>query len=267
MWMPQRVSIFVDGHYQLMGNKKTDWKGEKLKRTVFTVIALCIVFVSAATATEFSADMITVMAGGKTDGRIYYKNPNISRSEAMGIISIVKRPLVYQVFTNTKKYVVNDLNAADKKNPMMDVGDFNKWAKKNDLKKVGKETVQGFKCSIYEGSVKISHDQPPVPMKIWYSKKLEYPVKTETTLPAPMGKMINYIENVKLGKQADSLFEVPSGYSKSESVQEAMGMGNFQFQTPGRQSGGASPGQMPSQKDMDKMMKQAQEMMKNLPKK
>ena len=63
-------------------------------------------------------------------------------------------------------------------------------------------------------------------MKIWYSEKLEYALKMNIKLPEPVGTISSYLENIKVEKQADSLFEIPTGYSKVNSIQEAMGIPN-----------------------------------------
>ncbi|MDM8538931.1 DUF4412 domain-containing protein [Desulfobacterales bacterium HSG17] len=230
-----------------------------MKSFIITIV-FCLTITFAAAA-EFSADMITEMAGVKDRGRIYYKNVDISRIEVMGgIINISKRPLVYQLFSDTKKYYITDIRE-NKKNTMADVRTIKEWIEKNELKKTGTKKISGFDCSIYEGKVKYAQDQPPVPSKIWFSENLEYPVRTESTLSQPMGTIVNYLENIKPGKQAADKFEIPSGYKKAKSIEEAMGMMNINAAPPLRKSSNnAGPQKMPSQKDMEKMMKQMQKM-------
>ena len=69
------------------------------------------------------------------------------------------------------------------------------------MKKIGKEKVQGYKCTIYEGDMQFSPQQPSMHMKIWYSDKLKNMLKQEATFPAPMGQIVTYLENIKTGKQ------------------------------------------------------------------
>ena len=196
-----------------------------IKRIFFSILALFFTIASTTVAAEFSADEITTVAG-KIEGKIYYKNFDTHRNESMGMIRIIKLPLVYQLFPATKKYTVSNINDLAGKSPMANVS-FKDLIKKNNMKKVGTDTVQSFKCDIYEGDIPFIENQPPMHMKIWYSKKLEYAVKTDMTLPAPMGTVSSNLENIKIGKQPDRLFEIPPGYSKVESFQEAMGMGNI----------------------------------------
>ena len=239
-----------------------------MKRIFQTSIIICTVALATSLfAQEFSADMISQMITGNISGKIFVKNPDITRNEMMGMISITKGPLVYQIFTSTKKYHVEDVNEMENKNPMADVGDFKTWIKKNNMKKSGKESVSGFKCQIYEGDLQTETSQPPTHMKLWYAKKLNYPIKTEITLPPPMGKMLSYLENIKLGKLPDSLFAIPDGYTKAASMEEAMGMPDFGALMNNMQpGGGGEPAQnkLPSKEEMDEMMNKMQEMMKQM---
>ena len=205
-----------------------------MKKIVFTVLALYFTLVSAVIAVEFSADEVTVMAG-EIKGKIYYRNTTTHRNETMGMIMILKYPSMYQIFTDTKKYIVLNMEEAlnKSKNPMAGLS-FEEIIKKNNMKKIGTETIQDFDCVIYEGEFTFSEKMPPMHMKIWYSENLEYGLKMDMTLPAPMGTMSSHLENIKIEKQADALFEIPSGYTKVDSIQEAMGMGGSKNFLPKR---------------------------------
>ncbi len=202
-----------------------------MKKIVFTVLALCFALVSPVVAVEFSADEISVMGGkmmgGNIKGKIYYKNETTRRNETMGMIMILKYPTMYQMFADTKKYIVSDMEEAinKSKNPMAGIT-AEEIIKKNNLKKVGTETLQNFDCIIYEGEI-VAEKSPFKHMKIWYSEKLEYALKMDIKLPEPVGTISSYLENITVGKQADSLFEIPTGYTKVDSIQEAMGIPKF----------------------------------------
>lgn len=229
-----------------------------MKRIIQSSIIICTVFLATSLfAQEFSADVISQMVTGNISGKIYVKSLDVTRNEMMGMISITKGPLVYQIFTSTKKYHVENVNEIENNNPMADVGDFKTWVKENNMKKTGKESVSGYKCQIYEGDLQTEDSQPPTHMKLWYAKKLNYPIKTEITLPPPMGKMLSYLENIKSGKLPDSLFAIPAGYTKAASMEEAMGMPDFGALMNNMQPGGEG-------EEMDEMMNKMQEMMKQM---
>ena len=231
------------------------------------IILVTVALATTPFATEFSADMISQMATGKFAGKIYFKSPDVTRSEMMGMISIIKRPMVYQIVANTKKYYVSNIDEIKDKNPIAAAGDFGSWIKKNNMKNSGKESISGYKCQIYEGELQTTQTQSPTHMKLWYSKKLNYPIKTEITLPPPMGKMTSYLENIKPGKLAESLFVIPDGYSKAASMEEAMGMpdiGALMNNITSGSGGSTAEKKMPSQEEMDEMMKKMKEMMKQM---
>ncbi len=227
-----------------------------MKKAMALAVAAGFILAAGAVAAEFSADVITEMAGNQNRGKVYFKNPDVFRNEMMGMVNIIKRPKAYQFIGSTKKYYVTDLNDAANQNPMADARDFKEWIDKNKLEKVGSETIQGYACDIYEGDVVLDEGQPPVRMKTWYSEKLDYPVKTESEMPAPMGRMSTYLENIKPGPQPDGLFDILPGYEKVGSAQEAMGLGGMTM--PGAQG----DAEMPSAEDMEKMRRQMEEMMK-----
>ncbi len=198
-----------------------------MKKIIFTVLALYFTLVSTTVAVEFSADEVTMVAG-EIKGKIYYKNPKIRRNETMGMIMILKYPTMYQMFSDTKKYIVTNMEEAlsKSKNPMAGLS-YEDIIKNNNMKKIGTETLQNFDCIIYEGDLVFGKEVPSMHMKIWYSEKLEYGLKMDMELPAPMGTMSAHLENIKVEKQADALFEIPSGYTKADTIQEAMGLPNF----------------------------------------
>lgn len=223
---------------------------------IFIILLSYFFTYTTVLAAEFSADIVTQGFMSST-GKIYYKDSGNNRSDAMGMINITKDPFVYQLVSETKKYIIENLEDLRQKNPTSDFGNFQDMIKRNNLKKIGKEKVQGFKCIIYEGTVKVSEQQAAIPTKIWYSKRLEVPIKHEMTLMPPMGKVVTLLNNIKLGKQDSNMFEIPDGYLKVNSIEEAMGMGNF-----GMPAMGGEGSQGPSEDDIKKMMEQMQKMMK-----
>jgi outer membrane lipoprotein-sorting protein len=234
-----------------------------LNKTVLTLIVAALFFSGSfffrpvtGHAEEFSADIVTDMPTGSVNGKIYFKNNQLNRSDMMGMINIVKYPEVYQIFTGTKKFHVSNVTELEADDPMAGVTDFDAWARENDLKKTGAESIEGFACDIFEGTVDIDEDSgETAPMKIWLSRKLQYPLKTETMMPEPVGRVVSLVKNIKTGTQPAHLFEIPAGYTRADSMEQAMGMPDMSR---------FSDGQMPSAEQMGEMMKQVQDMMKNM---
>jgi hypothetical protein len=74
---------------------------------------------------------------------------------------------------------------------------------------LGDEMVNGYLCEKYEYDY---HDPNAGSLYMWHAKKLDYPIKVDYSVSSfPM-----YIEykNIKEGGVSDSLFEIPSGYTK-----------------------------------------------------
>ncbi|MEE4362340.1 MAG: DUF4412 domain-containing protein [Desulfotignum sp.] len=225
----------------------------------FTMLFFAVSFfisTPAAHAEAFSADMVTEMDTGSVSGKLYVKSNQVNRNEMMGMITIMNHPHVYQVFTSTKKYHVTDVAALEQDNPMAGAVDFEVWAKENNMKKTGTETVEGFACDIYEGAIILDKETgQATPMTFWLSRKLQYPIKTQSVMPPPVGRVTTHLKNIKTGVQPAHLFAVPDGYTEAASMEQAMGMPDM---------GQFSEGQMPTAEQMDGMMKQVQEMMKNM---
>lgn len=231
-----------------------------MKKTLLTI--LIFMFAIPVLAAEFSADMVTVAAGRSITGKMYFKDAKTHRTEIMGIASITKHPFVYQVFGKTRKYVQTDIREAAEQNPMADVSSVKEWISKNNMKKVGKETIGGYSCVIYQGQVPMNQGSGSIPMKIWYTKKLDYPVKYEVTLQAPMGTVTGHLANIQKGKQDRGLFEIPAGFTQAANVQEAMGMPSFSMPSMPNQGGAQKAGgQAPSPEQMEQMMGQMKKMM------
>lgn len=193
-----------------------------IRNSLFALFLFFIALNCPALAVEFEADV--EMLPHNISGKVYVKNNRVNRQEVMGMVTILKNETVLQLFQETKRYVATDTAELEKTDPMAGINDFKTWIKKNKLKKTGTESIQGFKCDLYEGEIRGNEGSEPTPVKIWLSKKLDYPVKYEMFLPPPTGKVTSLLKNVKTGKQPDSLFAVPKGYVKAASVEEAMGM-------------------------------------------
>jgi len=231
-----------------------------MKKLLLAVYVVCFAFTAGAFAEEFSGDMVTMMTGMSITAKIYYKDFHTSRSEAMGMITITNGENAYQIVESTKKYVAMDVEEYKQQNPMADADSLEEFVDNNDMKKVGTEEVDGYKCDVYEGNITYDVNQAPLAMKFWYSSKLDYPIKTETQLPPPMsGMAVSTLQNINIGKQPDSLFEIPAGYTQARNIQEAMGMGGFMMPSDGGDT--QETGEMPSQEEMDQMMQRMQEMM------
>ena len=83
------------------------------------------------------------------------------------------------------------------------------------IKRVGTETVKGFKCDKYSFTFK---NKEMGTMTQWFSIKLGYPIKIINTSDM-MGEVITELQNIKTASVRDDLFTVPSDYKEIQQSQ------------------------------------------------
>jgi hypothetical protein len=162
---------------------------------------------------EFSADLVRSSGGDEDISKVYIKG-KLRREEIMddGELSAVNisRPdksVTWNLMPEDEMYMEIPLDAktADA------MGEMESLKSRAKVKVLGKETVSGYECEkrSYEGS-----DKRQGSVIVWYSSKLDYPVKIHTTpFRGEEGMTLEY-KNIKPGKIPDSKFEIPSGYEK-----------------------------------------------------
>ena len=94
-----------------------------------------------------------------------------------------------------------------------------------EKKKIGTEKIDGHPCNKYD-AVYYRKSSPNEKHKavIWEATDLkDFPIKME--FAAPQGKTTIMYKDVKLGAAKASMFDVPKGYKKANSVQEVMDIG------------------------------------------
>jgi hypothetical protein len=160
----------------------------------------------SAMAQELSATIVST-SGGQTATMKVYMKPDKYRTdhEAAGSSTIVRRDLnkVWMIMKGQKAYMempgVTDeqIRTAEEKVK----GEVNR-------KKVGSETVDGHPSIKYQVTAKA--DGNVVQTYQWWATDINFPVKTA----AVDGSWTMEYRDIKLGKQQNSLFEIPSGYKK-----------------------------------------------------
>ena len=165
-----------------------------------------VMFINVASAAEFSADLIQKQGGVSTEGKVYIKG-NKMRLEMQTPVGTSVNLMdtdtgLMQILQPTQKMYF-EMQA-----PATGVVQTDEaLAKIADKKHVGTEKVNGHKCDKYE---LIYHDRSLGKTTQWFSKKLNYPIKT--VYNGPQGEMVMEYKNIKEGKLDGSLFKIPSGY-------------------------------------------------------
>ncbi len=186
------------------------------KKMMVLAVGLCLLLWSVPVmAAELSADMVVSSGGIKTQGKMYIKDQKIrSEMEMPGMPGAGKVVSIVNMETNVF-WLIND---ADKS--YLEMSDAmeavpptkEKLEELAQVKKLGKESVNGFDCEKVEY---VFHDKNMGTMIQWQAIKLDgYPIKTETK--GPGGNAVTELKNIKTGGVSNSLFEIPAGYTKTE---------------------------------------------------
>jgi len=179
---------------------------------VLEIFISLIVFSSMALAAEFSADLIIDNPRGKFTGKVYVKADKIRQE-------FLKQDMKQVIILRLDKGVTWSLMPEDKM--YMEMSGIGKEATDPEIEKkikdmaekksLGKEKISGYVCEKYQY---IYHDKSLGVLTQWFSKRLNYPIKTE--YKAASYHMLTEYKNIKEGRIADSLFEIPSGYQKMQ---------------------------------------------------
>ena len=208
---------------------------------------------SLAIAQDFSADVFNVTAKDATkSGKVYVKGAKmrIDRGEGNPDQST---PLVLVDTESHTATIIDAVNHAYMKaevgpeqglsffrlkDPNSACADFEKMASMGGCKKAGNEAVSGRQTVKYAGK---SDDGKPVAM--WVDPEVDFVVKWQTK-----SGDIGELRNLKIGPQADSLFELPSGFHNAvkgtesdESKEDTKGDSNKEEAPPTKEEPQSTP--------------------------
>lgn len=186
----------------------------KRRMGLFLSVVVALTLSCSAFAAEFQADM--KMEGGEetVTGKVFVSG-SIMRQEmevpgAGKSISIVDgaKNIMYVIMPQEKMYM-------EFPNEQIVLGDedIEDWLSDDaDLKKIGTETIEGYKCDKYEVTYKDPERQAMGSSVIWIARKLNFPIRGITE--GEDGKVTVTYTNIKEGPQDKALFEIPKDYQK-----------------------------------------------------
>jgi hypothetical protein len=177
-------------------------------------------FSSSAEASEFLADV--VMKGGMMDGdgKVWVKGHKSRQEMGTGMekmITIMDLDQGFQwiLMPESKMYLKTKIQVKGKGfSPENFVG-MQQGPMAAQLKRMGTETVEGYKCDKYLLTFK---NKQMGTMTQWFSIKLSYPVKMVNKSDM-MGEIITELQNIKKTSVRDDLFLIPSDYQEMPSPQ------------------------------------------------
>jgi hypothetical protein len=193
---------------------------------IFSQKAFSATAVMTTPGSAMNMEFAMAMSGGKTRVEMDMSKM-MGASGGAGIpgmdkiinITLPAKKVIYQIIPGMKGYC---------EMPILDGSATTAGAEAKVVRKSqGMETVEGYACEKMLTTV-TSADGTKTDITTWEAKPLGgIPVKTE--IPTPDGKMTMLYKNIKTGKPADSLFEIPAGLKKYGSMQELMMSGMMQM--------------------------------------
>jgi hypothetical protein len=176
------------------------------------------------TATMVSSGMEMPMAKMENKSRV--DNPAM---KGLVTISLMDAKKTIMINNLSKTYFEQPIQTQDKRPDAYDPEMV------FDKKKVGTDTIDGHPCIKYDATF-YSKSKPDEKHRatIWEAQDLkgfaiqtEYLVQTDAKHKGSGGSFITKFKDIKLGAATASMFEVPAGYRKVNSVQEVMGFGGM----------------------------------------
>ena len=188
-----------------------------------TGVMISLILAWTASAAEFQADFIQKHQGMEIKGKYYVKG-NKTRmdmdmmGQKMSNITRMDKNVTWNVQHSTMMYIEMPIPPASAQAIQPDE-ELKKIAVK---KKIGSETINGYKCDKYEI---IYHDKGMGSMIQWFSRKLNFPIKI--IYHGPQGDMSTEYKNIQSGNVKESIFEVPQGFQKMSIPAMGPGMGGM----------------------------------------
>jgi outer membrane lipoprotein-sorting protein len=160
-------------------------------------------------AAEFSADMVISTPEGVHKGKFFFNGTNFRQEidmagEKQVMIFRQDKNLIWVLMPEAKMYMEVSSQTQVENVPQVDQHEMESLAEKKHL---GKETVNGYDCEIYQY---IYHDKSMGTNTQWFSKKLNFPIKME--MQSPSGRTTTEYKNISEKSLSNELFEIPAGY-------------------------------------------------------
>ena len=178
-------------------------------------VAILLVASGIASAAEFSADVTEKMGTTTMTGKMYVKGLMIRHDTVQGprqgsAILRMDKKVVWILDPAQKTYM--EMPTGGKELAYLspdDVKATQALKKVATVKKLGRETVNGYPCDKYLLTYK---DKSLGTQYQWVSQRLKVPIKVEQK--GPKLEMLMEYRNIKEGRVPDSLFQIPAGYKK-----------------------------------------------------
>lgn len=190
------LAVFVALTMFGCGKGKEEGKADKAKGETITAKML----------QEMSTTVVSTFSGHTNKAKLYMKadKMRMESDAAAGSYTIIRRDLkkMWMVMPSTKSYM--EMAEAKEDVPVPE----EKVKGEVSRKVVGSETVDGHPCTKYEVTAKVG--EKTLTSFQWWATDINFPIKAA----ALDGSWNVEYKDIKIGSQADSLFELPDGFKK-----------------------------------------------------
>lgn len=176
---------------------------KQIGKVFFILMVFSLIGFNGLFAQEFSADMTSTAMGQQLSGKIY-NAPGKTRMEASGVITIARidKNIAWVLMPNEKAYMEVPLTSSNV------VAGGDKMPGEIERKLIAREALDGKAVDKYY--IVYTANGKTQAIYSWILPDSGIPAKTA----AEDGSWQVEYRNINLAAQADSLFEVPSGYNK-----------------------------------------------------
>jgi hypothetical protein len=172
-------------------------------KLISLVLGIFVFLFPIAARADFSADMISTTKGKVMKSKVFMGKDKMRIEAGEGItISRMDKKVVWILMAKDKTYMEQALD------PSKAVATQEKVKGEVERKLIGKEMIDGRSTDKYQ--IVFTRNNKKEIMLQWIAAGIPFPVK----MAAGDNSWIVEYKNIKTGKQADSLFEVPAGYQK-----------------------------------------------------
>jgi hypothetical protein len=187
---------------------------------LFASVITVAAFSGFAEASEFLADFVIKGEQMSDSGKLWVKGHKArqemgAQADKMIMIMDLDQGFQWTLMPDVKMFIKTKIQSNGKEfRPENFVG-MQQGPMEAQIKRVGTETVKGYKCDKYLITYK---NKEMGTMTQWFAIKLGYPIKIINTSDM-MGEVVTKLQNIKKASVRDDLFIVPSDYQEIKGSQ------------------------------------------------
>ena len=187
---------------------------------LFAGLLTVAAFSGIAEASEFLADFVIKGEMMSDNGKLWVKGHKArqemgAQAEKLIMIMDLDQGFQWTLMPDVKMFIKTKIQSNGKGFRPENFMGMQQGPMEAQIKRVGTETVKGYKCDKYLFTFK---NKEMGTMTQWFAIKLGYPIKIINKSDM-MGEVITELQNIKKASVRDDLFIVPSDYQEIKDSQ------------------------------------------------